>query len=186
MFSSRSNSRPTQLAQEHKTLSWERSFSVIGEKSAPVFINSFRGNSKNSSPHCCLVGRRMMQKKDDDNNKKSKREILAISSSGFVFRFYLIEYSPSAVINGGAWLRMARWLRLGTSKPDTVAVARWCANNVNPTTTTAVVNIVRVEKVFVLLFLRVYRFAKRTAKSGSLANRKEHEMEIKELTASWL
>lgn len=172
MFSSRSNSPPTQLAQEHKTLSWERSFSVIGEKSAPVFINSFRGNSKNSSPHCCVVGRRMMQKKDDDNNKKSKREILAISSSGFVFRFYLIEY----LIAIGSHKRRcaARWLRLGTSKPDTVAVARWCANNVNPTTTTAIVNIV-MEKVFVLLFLRVYRFAKRTAKSGSLAKRKEHE-----------
>lgn len=108
----------------------------------------------------------------DDNNKKSKREILAISSSGFVFRFYIIEY----LITIGSHKRrcVARWLLLGTSKPDTVAVARWCANNVNPTTTTTIVNIV-MEKVFVLLFLRVYRFAKRTAKSGSLAKRKEHE-----------
>lgn len=121
--------------------------------------------------------------KDDDNNKKSKREILAISSSAFVFRFYLIEYLIAIDSLKRRCVATHGSLASPRNQPDTVAVARWCVNNVDPTTTTTIVNIVR-EKVFVLLLLRVYRFAKRTAKSGSLAKRKEHEMEMKELTVN--
>lgn len=66
----------------------ENEFRLSAEKSAPIFRQQ-----KILLRICCLVGDMDDAKSEEINTttwRKVKREILAISSSGF--RFYLIEY----------------------------------------------------------------------------------------------